>query len=121
MGRLCLTAEETLEDLAEMGRNVFKEPLQASTSTIFSNEKLEISIKNTLERHGFDANVKMVEEPLLEGQCKVLVYNFTAMLTMSSFTIVWYLRLLLWILSLTSRSVRIAQARPPTTAQLLRL
>jgi hypothetical protein len=73
MGRLRLTAEQTIDGIADIGDYVFRKPSKIPNELLFDNDKLRSTIVSVLERHGFNADTKMIEEPAPDSQCRVYV------------------------------------------------
>lgn len=68
MARLCLTAEETLVDIIELGKEVFTKTNEESEAPKFNSENLRHTATRILERRGFSGDTMMIEDVLIEGQ-----------------------------------------------------
>lgn len=68
MARLCLTAEEALADIIDLGKTVFAPANEDPDLPLFSANKLKSGVTAVLKRHGLSPSTKMIEDTLVEGQ-----------------------------------------------------
>lgn len=76
MARLCLTAEQTLTHIAELGLSVFEESVEPKMSDKcprYDVGKLKAALISILEHHGHSATTKMIEDDSIEGKIRAYV------------------------------------------------
>ena len=91
MARLRLTADEVLDHVVNLGRQVFVEPGASSqlhsngvesikNDHLFDVEHLRVAVRAILEGHGLDEDAKMIEGAI-SGEQSYAWVNFIPLLT----------------------------------------
>lgn len=71
MTRLCLTAEDAMVHIINLGKSVFVRTDEAPIGPLFDIDKLKSGVTAILEQHGLSSNTKMIEDVLFKGQTYV--------------------------------------------------